>query len=137
VQAFSPGTAFDVSTLEDHATTLRPLSTSGWDFRHNFDGFLTYSRKQPENAIYTYVQVFRNGCLEAVDALLLRDREGKKYIPSVSFEEKLAKAFKAYLAFQRSLGVEPPVYVGLSLLRVFGYYMGVDFRYKQAGDHCH
>jgi len=118
----SPGVIFDLSFLEHQFTVLPPISGYGDHFRHNFDGYVVYSVLQAENKTAGYVQAFRNGCIEAADALLLSNH---KYIPSVSFEDKVAKALRAYLRLVQRLDIQPPVYVALSLLRVAGYYMAV------------
>lgn len=124
-----PTVQFDTASLAQHRGELPPLYCSGWNNRHNFDGFLTYSTS-PHGAHYaSYLQIFRNGSVEAVDARLLLlqsvDHNESLSIPSVAFEKGLIEALHSYLAVQRLLGVSPPVLVMLTLLGTSGYRMGV------------
>lgn len=60
----TPLTSFDVSSSRDLANFekfsvhLRPLYSSGWNHRFNFDGFLTYS-VLPSNEVRSYLQIRR------------------------------------------------------------------------------
>lgn len=112
--------AYDVASLASIPNEIRPLYDNGWSSRHNFDGFLTYTG-EPEAT--SYVQVFRDGTIEAVDTRIL---EGKQYIPSILYEQQLMDRLSKYLDIQRRLGVTMPVIVMLSLIGVKGYTMGVD-----------
>jgi hypothetical protein len=79
-----------------------------------------------------YVQVFRNGSVEAVDAHLIPmpwpDHPGKSHVPSERYEQALIAALPRYLSAQETLGVEPPLIVILSLLGVAGYVVSVSSR---------
>lgn len=123
VQAFEPGTAFDLSNLEQRIGQLKPLSAPGWNYRYNFEGLLTFANDIREGTTLTYLQVFRNGVLEAVDRVMLEPYAKELYIPGADFEREVAKSLPPYLAFLDELGVQPPVYIGLSLLGVKGYRM--------------
>lgn len=74
----------------------------------------------------TYLQVFRNGIIEAVDASIMEPEGSELTIPSLLFERKLLDALPRFLSIQRQLGVEPPLFIILSLLGVSGYTMGVN-----------
>jgi hypothetical protein len=65
VNAFSPGQKYDLSVIAHNSSQIYPIRSSGFDHRYNLDGFLTYSNN--EGKPYSYVQVFRNGIIEAVD----------------------------------------------------------------------
>ncbi len=125
VQAFEPGVAFDLSGIDTRWQSLGPLFAPVWNFRHNFDGALTYSVEHSTGATLSYLQLFRTGIIEAGDTHLLGAGRGSKYIPGAAFEEKLALTVGPYLDRLRELGVQPPVYLGLSLLSVLGYRMAV------------
>ena len=122
--AFDPGKAYDLSWFANHKEGLGPIHASGWNDRYNFDGFLTYSQGGGPLA-YTYLQVFRNGAIEAVNTSLLQLREeGQLHIiPSIVYEKELLNVLPRYLSIQEELGVEPPVIVMLTLLQVSGYTM--------------
>lgn len=107
---------------------LRPSSFSGASWRYNADGFLVYS-VEGGGKCNSYVQLFRNGCLEYGDGYILnvgneRGRPGD--IPSKAFEEKLVGTFgNAALALGR-LGVEDPVYMSCTLVNVKDYGLSRD-----------
>ena len=117
--AFNPAARFDVSSLASDVGKLQPISAPGWDTRHNFDGYLSF--KNP----LAYLQVFRNGIIEAVDASIMEPEGSELTIPSLSFERKLLDALPRFLSIQRQLGVEPPLFIILSLLGVSGYRLDV------------
>jgi len=134
LRAFDPGAKFDVASLAHKKTELAPIGSLSWSDRHNFDGFLTYDQGNRSVGI-SYLQVFRNGTIEAVDAWILRDRpKVGRLIPAQFFESKLVEAVGRFLRRQKQLGVEPPVFVMLSLLRVSGYVMATGSRYPNLHD---
>ena len=120
LSAFEPGTKFDLKSLGSHAIRVEPMNTTSWSHRFNFDGVLGYCP-------HSYLQVFRNGIIEAVDALLLDDRRGQRTIPSIAYEEELLEALPRFLSIQKELGVDPPLFIMLTLLGVKGYAMTVGF----------
>lgn len=126
--AFDPVAKFDLTVLLARSRVsadLRPLNSRGWSTRHNFDGFLVYS--QIETGLsYSYLQVFRSGIIEAVNTSLFREREDKRFIYGTAYERELLEALPRLLSIQKQIGVEPPLFVMLSLLGVQGYTMGVD-----------
>ena len=61
--AFDPAARVDVSSLDRQS--LRPIQATGWDDRYNLDGILSWQ------STATYLQVFRNGSIEAVSAYLI------------------------------------------------------------------
>lgn len=74
----------------------------------------------------TLTQLFRNGAIEAVDAFILEEREERKTIPSIYYEEELIHSLQQYLQLQQQLELNPPVLIMLSLLGVRDYVMGVN-----------
>jgi len=128
LNAFDPAARFDVSPLGRNIP--RPMYTSSWDGRINFDGFLSFRKSHDSPSARTYLQVFRNGSIEAVETLLLRASKDsgheERLIPSVAYEKELLDALPRFLDIQRQLGVEPPLFVMLSLLDVADYAMAVD-----------
>lgn len=127
VISFYPGQAYDLGKIQQ--TQIRPIYCSGWNARYNFDGFLAYSGNGNKNS-HSYVQLYQNGIIEAVDGLLLSDRNesGIPYIPSVAYERELISALEKYLLVLRELNVEPPLLLYLTLINVKGYVMAVDRR---------
>ena len=70
-----------------------------------------------------YLQVFRNGIIEAVDASILQPESGKLTIPSLLFERVLLDALPRFLSIQKQIGVESPFLIMISLLGVSSYTM--------------
>jgi len=122
VISFNPGQAYDISKITSNPTSMPPIHWVGMNWRYNLDGFLTHSEGQ-DGKTYSYVQLFRNGIIEAVEGWFLRS-DGKKLIYGDN-EKELIKSFKIYLNILNALTVEPPMFVFLTLLGVKGYSMVV------------
>lgn len=122
--AFDPGSRLDISSLVGRTERLRPMMDYGGFFapRYNFDGL--FSHASAEGAASSYVQLFRNGIVEAVLADAKEsDDDNRKLLPANWLEKHLIEALPIYLGAQREIGVEPPIFLMLSLLGVSGYYM--------------
>lgn len=119
-----PGAILDISAAQNSGS-FQTLYASATAKRYNFDGCLAFSQPQHDSAAWSYLQLFRNGAVEAVDAFLIRPHNNQRLIPSRTFEEELVDAVERYLALEKELGVEPPLFVLLTLLGVHGYEMGV------------
>ena len=128
IQSFKPGSMLDLSHVQDKLTRLRPFHAPGWNYRHNFEGFATFTTDHQEGNTLTYVQVFRTGALEAGDRFMLdySEKQEQRYIPGAYFEHTIASSLPPYLAVLSELGIQPPVFLGLSLLGVKGYQMAVE-----------
>ena len=126
--SFDPGARIDVAPLARNPTLILPMSTGlgGWNHRYNLDGILSWQTSPESTSAETYLQVFRNGIIEAVDAHMIGDRDGERLIPSRGYESELIEALPRLLDLQRGIGVEPPLFVMLSLLGVAGYTMAVN-----------
>ena len=122
--SFNPAQTYDISKVASHPESMPPIRSGGY-YRYNLDGFLTYSQDR-EGKSRSYVQLFKNGIIEAVEAFLLRPRGARPTIPSITFEKELIKSFADYLYTLKTLGVEPPIFIFLTLLGVKGYSMGID-----------
>lgn len=129
--AFDPGTRIDISSLAGQADRLRPMIDYGGFSvpRHNFDGL--FSHASSEGLASSYGQLFRSGAVEAVLADVKNtERENKKMLPLGWLEKHLIDVLPVYLRAQRDVGVEPPVFLMLSLLGVSGYYISTDGSYR-------
>src|SRR5262249_17727245 len=101
--------------------------------RRNFDGLLAYQERgqnQANTLRSGYIQVFRSGAIEEVDAhilpLMLRERPGVNLIPSVKCEGDILNGVPRRLALFKSLDMVSPILLHLSLLSVKGYVMWVE-----------
>ena len=89
--AFDPSFSFDITRVREQGEALPPIGRRGWNPRVNFDGLLFSTPMRAGGAI-SYVQLFRNGVIEAVDCERLTPREPQrqrpdKYIPSIRIRE--------------------------------------------------
>ena len=130
ISAFDPSFSFDIATAQERGATLPPLGRIGWSPDVNFDGLLFWSREREGNGI-AYVQLFRNGVIEAVDSELLAPLQPHperldKYIPSVAYERDIICAVNDYTSFYKKYEIPTPVLVGLSILNVKGFRMGTN-----------
>jgi hypothetical protein len=74
----------------------------------------------------SYLQLFRNGIIESVDARAINTyEEGQLTISGKAWEEGLLKALKQYFDIQAHIGTTPPIVIMLSLLDVKGAIMEV------------
>jgi len=134
IVSFNPAQSCDIDKIASQPRSMPPIYSGGGNSRYNLDGFLIHSDDQ-ERKSYSYVQLFRNGIIEAVEGLLLEPHEGQLIIPSVGYERELIKSFTKYLSVFKILSVEPPIFVFLTLLGVKGYSMAVSDRFPFAKSH--
>ena len=117
--AFEPGARFNIDPLmnADKRGLIEPLRLASGGFppsQYNFDGLLTAEQD-------TYVQVFRNGSIEAVDTSILNAAREKRFTRGFMYEPNLLRAIRRYLDALEGLDVEPPLFVMVSFLRVKDY----------------
>lgn len=122
--SFNPAQSYDISKISSHPEKMKPIYCSGSNHRYNLDGFLTYSGGR-EDKSHTYVQLFRNGIIEAVEGQLLESSSGELLIHSVEYERQLIRSLPDYLSVLETLNVDPPTFIFLTLLGVKGYSMNV------------
>lgn len=118
--AFLPGSTLPTSIGTSLSEWSHPIGRRGGSRRLNFDGMLTSYKNEDTGLAEGYIQVFRNGCIEALDARMIGKHNGELMIPSKSFEEEIIKAVGAYLSGLAQVGVQPPLVIMLSLLNVQG-----------------
>lgn len=113
----------DMRSLKNQESLLPMRLESHAETRYNFDGLLQY-KVDIANQTYTYSHLFRNGCIEAVEAFTLTDKYGLgKVIPSIRIESELINTLKRYLFLLNQNEIEPPIFIMVSLLGVRGYKM--------------
>jgi hypothetical protein len=122
IVAFSTAQSYEINKIASAPGKMRPMFSSGWNNRYNLDGFLTYAHGAEKT--HSYVQLFRNGIIEAVETSMLEPNEHGLYIPSGVYEQELIGSLRQYLSLLETLTVEPPIFVFLTLLGVKGYQMG-------------
>jgi hypothetical protein len=126
MMAVDPSTRVDISSLKLETDRLEPMGFMAGPRsgpQYNFDGLLTYARD--DELVYSYLQLFRNGSVEAVDATTICRSETEGLIPA-GYERRVLKTISNVVSIQKQLGVEPPLFVMLTLLGVKDYRMAFD-----------
>ena len=121
IEAFSMRKIYEIERIARVRTNFRPMFiSSGWNERYNLDGYLAhYARENRESS--AYVQLYRNGIIEAVEDYVLVVTD-QKIIPITDIEGRLISFTKEYLEVQKFLDIEGPILFSLTFLGVKGYF---------------
>ena len=124
--SFNPTQRYELNKITSYPGKLPPINHNGFTNRHNFDGFLTYSRDE-EGKTYSYVQLFNNGIIEAVEGKYLdpHQNDGHLLIRGTAYENELIKSLSIYLSALKESNIEIPIFVFLTLVGIKGYLMFV------------
>jgi hypothetical protein len=116
LSAFQSFVTVDIKdALSDFSKFLQEMYLS----RFNLDGLVSYATL-PDGAVTRYIQLYRNGAIEAVDWLLMNGLDKKRLIPE-GFESVVIRSCKDILQYQQHLGIEPPIFIFLTFLHVKGW----------------
>jgi hypothetical protein len=122
VMAFQSPNLINMTAAADSLYRLLPEASG---YRFNLDGLAMYRNIDRDKA-GLYAQLFRNGIVEVVDVSTLDPWiDGKRVIPSAVFEHETIETCQNTLQFQQQLGINPPLFIFLTLLGVRGYTMAV------------
>src|SRR6266540_3212399 len=120
--SFSQTLEVDLHKLQKVPDRSAPIwYRSGYSPGFNFDGFICQSNIEGRKC-NSYLQVFRNSCIEAVDNYLLYPRGNHKQFVEQD-ESTIAEAIERFLELLYELYVDPPFFAMLSFLNVKGYSM--------------
>lgn len=117
-------TKVQLAELKANTNRMRPMYANGWFApEYNLEGVISYSgvRTQASTA-RSYLQVFRNGVIEAVETSIL-DRDGVAIIPSQLLESEIIDHVRACLNILSDLEIATPVFVFITLTGVQGQRM--------------
>lgn len=124
VSAFlRPSGMEQIAFSEEVNVAIQKAAPGGYVFRHNFDGFVG-ARGLETDRKCGYLQVFRSGALESVDCGVLEAGSLAKCIPAIAYERDVIATVRGHLAVLKSVAIEPPALLMLSLLGVKGFRMG-------------
>jgi len=121
--AFNQQIEVDLTNLRsrtDITDLVVPIASGGWDRGFNFDGYFSYNTPSKDKSM-GYVQLFRNGCIEATDTALLLDHEGNSKRFHQEVESAISEAMARFLQIVQKINVPPPFFAMLALLNVRGY----------------
>lgn len=127
VASFGSSLQIDLTQVNQHESDLyTPIGNEhSFSRRYNFDGYLSYGEPTSEG-FESYLQLFRSGILEAVDAYLLRPRPviqpgTERFIPLTRTETVLLNAVERGLRLYKSFEIAPPIGVKVAMMGVKGY----------------
>lgn len=107
-----------------------PLWSAGWGSQVNFEGMVV-TNGNSGNAASSYVQLFRNGFIEAVNSSMLTasssNRGGSiKDLRPGTIEKEVIDGVKAYAQGLKHLGLQTPWVLSLTLLNIRHYVIPMD-----------
>lgn len=103
----------DLSGYKGEILALNPLTFQDLDQMYDFDGMLHFELRE-DRKCSAYVHAYFNGIIEAVDCIYLGLEQKELFIFDI--EERIIRRTKEYIAFQKKLGIEPPVVFYLGML---------------------
>ncbi|HHY2677051.1 TPA: toll/interleukin-1 receptor domain-containing protein [Bacillus toyonensis] len=129
IEAITTSKTYRIEELE--RLSLRPLYGMTWGPQINKHGFCTYAKFSPNDLPHSYVQMHRNGIVEAVDTGILEGRD--KYIPGVAFEQKIIMAIENYYkGALKELEIKLPYVINITLIDVKGHYISMNPKDSEA-----
>lgn len=128
---FLPVSAFDNQHINLSVDDIKnkspfPLGGGSSDRRVNLEGVLNFTQLPGKSICDAYLQVYRTGILETVNANILGPSNGKKQIYTdgdYSFEYIILRSIASCLKFLEQVNVPTPMYCFLNLIGVKGYFM--------------
>jgi len=112
-------------------TGFPALGGGHWGYRPNLDGFMTFvgdprSRQKP--SAWSYCQVFRSGCVEAVRSDLGASDDGLPSIANIWYEKVTLEATARYIKTLEATDIHPPFVIMLAIVGAKGASFHVDAR---------
>ncbi len=141
LEAFRLGQVYKINNLTQKSYALMPMHSSSWNSRYNIDGYLTFnvikSRKPFEK---TYVQLYRNGIIEAAEDYvfqLYKEKDKISIIPISDIESELMQKIPHYLENLKDIEADPPIYISINIFGVkgFGHPSRIENTYPVDRDH--
>ena len=124
--AFQSSALIDLSLAGQNYYTF--FAEQRFSSRYNIDGVLLFLAPPGDQNALEYLQVFRQSHIEYVNSFIIgSDFWGipkPNQILITEVEKESIKITKNILDFQKSLGVEPPIILAMSMLQVRGYSFG-------------
>ena len=97
---------------------VNPMDVNSHFGRCNSDGFLAYSAPNRDGNVWSYLQFFRTGCLEAVSASVIHEPDTNRVLCGESPEDSIVGALTRYLELLERVQVPVPLSVAISLTGV-------------------
>ncbi len=119
INAFDPRHNYDLKQLSLY--DIQPISSRTFDKRYNIDGLLTFSYFSGRKRSFSYVQLYRNAIIEAVNSYLLWTDINDKTIKITVIEKELINVVQRFIEVYKKFNIDPPVFLFLTLVDVKDY----------------
>lgn len=128
--AFRDRHQINAGVLRDHKHLFAPIVYSSDRSRINVDGLLNYRQSivNDGRTALSYCQVFRNGCIEGVNAEACGTHDDTVFLPSHEFEHGAISFVQKCLEGLAAVGVAHPFAVSMSFLNAQGVQIGISTR---------
>ena len=132
INAFDPRHNYDLKQLSLY--DIQPISSRTFDKRYNIDGLLTFSYFSGKKRSFSYVQLYRNAIIEAVNSYLLWTDINDKTIKITVIEKELINVVQRFIEVYKKFNIDPPVFLFLTLVDVKDYHISTrnEFRDHEA-----
>lgn len=128
LSAFGRTPMVDLSVIRKDPLLFQSPDQLPFSIRYNFDGI--QARFEVGKSVPRLTQFFRNGCIELVDATLRWEPPFSKTIPAGYIESLVIDFLQQFVKVFRKINIEPPIYIGLSLLNADGYQLEVEPKHR-------
>ncbi|MBD2493695.1 helix-turn-helix domain-containing protein [Nostoc sp. FACHB-280] len=129
--SMNPSQIYDLSQIDACSKFIIPISSPRHIAkRYNFDGRVDYGVMGQEGETYTYLQVFKNGIVEAVWKQPENREENQKILYGDYIEHELLKSIPNYIDLLKKLDIGLPIFIFLTITGVKNYYMPVNNLYR-------
>lgn len=112
--------SYDIKYFFDLPTELHPMRATSWFHSYNLDGVITYAGPGSSQGSHSYVQLYRNGIIEAVEGSMLSNEE-KKLVYTTTLVEESVLSFKRFFDVYKKLGIDPKIVFYMTLVGVKGF----------------
>lgn len=129
VSAFEPAAQIDPQLVEAKQGQLAPINPHAFSGRYNLDGFATYA-PDGKGGTYSYVQVFRNGALEAVETDSMARPDGPSLLIPAKWEEYMVGGVERYSRALKELGATLPFFVMISFVEAMNLQVYVEGAFR-------
>lgn len=116
------GNTIDLSIVEKNVTLFLPISGYGCDSRYNADGYCIFANNFETETINSYVQIFHNGIIEAVEIRLFSLNNMQEVYNWFETVKIITDSIKRYCNLLDQSNVPKPWHISSTILNGKGYY---------------
>jgi hypothetical protein len=125
--SFTRKTTLDILKVQDDPTNLlKPIQfEGGWAPEYCLEGFGKVSHDSGRKAV-GYTLLFRDGCIEAVDAYSLREFQGRRFLREKLYGQKLREFLPRIFTLYETQEIPFPCFLALTFVNVKGICIPAD-----------